>query len=72
MDSEKRKDQIMVTIYEADRIEAPRVSTRPLTMVVIAWPSSQDHQPVGPPAELREPIDLHAEEEPTWEDAAWV
>lgn len=62
----------MVTVYEANRIEAPRVSTRPLTMVVIRWPSSQDHDRAGRETELPAAIELHVEEEPTWEDAAWV
>lgn len=62
----------MVTIYETIQSQAPRVSTRPLTMLVIAWPNTQDHQAVDPVTQAREPIDLHADDEPTWEDAAWV
>ena len=62
----------MVAVYKETQREEPRMTNRPLTTIVIALPSSQDHQTVGPVPEVRVPIAFHAEDEPTWEDAAWV
>jgi hypothetical protein len=62
----------MLTIYEETRNETPRVSTQPLTVIVISWQDARNHRTIGPDTELPAQAGLYADEEPTWEDAAWV
>jgi hypothetical protein len=72
MDNEPTEEEIMVTIYEETRNETARVSSRPLTMIVINWPDARTHRANDPETELPAQAGLHMDEEPTWEDAAWV
>ena len=58
----------MVAVYR----ENQRESTDSLTMIVIAWPAAPDHRATGPDPTIRDAIEVHAEDEPTWEDAAWM
>ena len=62
----------MVAIYEETRTETARVSTRPSTMIVITWPATLEQPADALDTELSATRRAQDEDEPTWEDAAWV
>lgn len=59
-----------MTEYRVDRDELLPDSTSPVTVIVIDWPALQGRRPASLLTTLREEIER--QEEPTWEDCAWV
>ena len=62
----------MMTVYKAQPTDSPRETTLPVTVIVIDWPVAQDRRPDGLDTRVLGQITYHDEDEPTWEDAAWV
>lgn len=62
----------MVIAYKVDGDTALPTSSSPITVIVVDWLARQDREPVSLISAVREELDRHDEEEPTWEDCAWV